>query len=400
MKLQLQEILHKISTCKSVQDYADLSMELIGNPMLIFDFNMRVLASTDIEVDDVNYSYMREQRFPMPNLTKDKAWRAMIKDIWKQEDVNINMHEGKLFLSKVLRINEVVVGQINAIGYNRPFTEDDIAIVEVISYPLAALLYETLGLNLVKTSEFEYCLEYLLDGNRLNRETMQLRMDLAEWKPDQYMYVICASSFEHGGEYQKQEFQRILKGNDIMLRYWAYIVLIISNKKELAATDYEWLRKELKAQNVVCGISLVMEDILNLKRAFEEAKAALEIGKRVEPEPFALYNYEDYMEYGPFYALGSDVNLESYIFPKMRQLATLDQAKNMELLKTFRIYLYSGRSIHKTSQVLHIHRNTVSYRIGKVFDYLEMEMDNGKHLQKIAESIRLMEYVDQNRYFK
>jgi hypothetical protein len=398
MDRDLSSLLQRIQSCRTIKDFADASIDLVGNPMLIFDLNMRVLESTDIELDDNHYNHLKDHHYPDTDLTQDRQWRREMSLLWQRKDANIEEYCGRKFLSKMLRINDSVVGQITVGEHFRPFSEDDLTIIELISYPLAMAVYSRLALSAPRNSELDYCLEYLLDGNQLTDEQIQLRAEMASWQPGPLFYVLCASSLENGTEYQRHQFEHVLQKNDILLRYRSYAVLLLSRKRSLSPGEAGFLREQLTFHDVTGGISPPFSSLSQLAQRFQQACSALEIGTRVDGDR-QLYCYEDYIEYAFIRECQKVADPLSFVMPGLLELSELDRRQNLELLKTLRIYLYHGRSIQKTADELSIHRNTVSYRIGKCLDYLNLELGSGRHLMRLSQSIQILEYIDRSRYF-
>lgn len=69
-------------------------------------------------------------------------------------------------------------------------------------------------------------------------------------------------------------------------------------------------------------------------------------------------------------------NPEILVHPAILQLKKLDEDSGMELVKTLRCYLERERAILETAEFLHIHRNTLSYRIQKILTLCNLDLDD------------------------
>ena len=64
---------------------------------------------------------------------------------------------------------------------------------------------------------------------------------------------------------------------------------------------------------------------------------------------------------------------------------------NLHLL---RYYLLSERSISSTAQLLHLHRNSVIYRLGKIEKTLGVDLDDPDVRLRLLISLKILELLD------
>lgn len=102
------------------------------------------------------------------------------------------------------------------------------------------------------------------------------------------------------------------------------------------------------------------------------------------------YNY-DYFIYQHRY----NEDLISYYTSKLDPILTYEQENDINLIQTIDQYLLTNGNITKTAENLFLHRNTVKYRIEKVFDLLGMDKTNSDHklLLELHQAIRIMKII-------
>ena len=71
-----------------------------------------------------------------------------------------------------------------------------------------------------------------------------------------------------------------------------------------------------------------------------------------------------------------------------------DRLEHTEYLLTLRIYLQTNRSIKATAAFLHVHRNTINYRIGKIRELFGPEFDALNTANQILLSCQLLQLAD------
>lgn len=395
---RLSELTELLKQCNTVADFANRAMEFFGNPMLIFDSNMNVLAGTRSAVSNEQYRAMLNSSELPEALTRMAKWRKDMKRLWKQTEAQVNVVDGEEHLSKVLMVNETVVGQIDVVGLSRSFTQEDLAIAELIAYPLAMKIYGLFHSTAQRKSERDYWLEYLLEGHHPDLGAVEFRAINADWKPGMWLYVLRSTPMEQGEGFKLGLYEAMLHSSDVILRFRDHVVVLLSRNRPLEEDDWEALEIQLQTVGQTCGASTAFHTLPELKQYYDQATAALDIGLRLLEER-QLFRYEDYICYDMFRTCGEKTSLEQFILPGVRQLIEADRAQNLELMKTLRTYMYYGRSVQQTAELLHIHRNTVSYRIGKAFDILGFDMNDGRKSLQLSLSIQILEFLDAKNYF-
>lgn len=120
------------------------------------------------------------------------------------------------------------------------------------------------------------------------------------------------------------------------------------------------------------GISLLFQDIAKLRIAYLQAKHALIIGKKFSPEASVL-PYSKYAIYDILWQYRNTIPLDSVYVPYLQQL--MENADNNNLVILYH-YIRSERNISSTANIVHMHRNSVIYRLQKIKDVLKLDLDD------------------------
>lgn len=126
---------------------------------------------------------------------------------------------------------------------------------------------------------------------------------------------------------------------------------------------------------IICGIGGSHEGLQGLRASRAEADSALHSarlrGAVNEPVLFDAPGLSRLLV--EWYSSSS---VRRSIDDLLAPLATLGKAKQKELTTTLRVYLENNRSVSRTSQQLYLHRNTVAYRIKRVLEVLQVDLDD------------------------
>ncbi len=158
------------------------------------------------------------------------------------------------------------------------------------------------------------------------------------------------------------------------------IVLIPLNDNDLdneqnCLTIAHNIRKQIAARvsgvTTTIGIGSVCRNLFDLRTSYLEATEAINIG-RIALGKDRVINFKDL---GVFLLLPKlmrdSPKLNTLLAFWLGKIVDYDRAKGTELLKTLETYFDTDCDINETSARLHIHRNTLRYRLDKVEELTE-----------------------------
>lgn len=173
-------------------------------------------------------------------------------------------------------------------------------------------------------------------------------------------------------------------GHGMVLPHSDEFVLIVESrerlKPEAALAGAHVIRDHLQAllerhgvAGVTGGVGFPYDGATGLRKSFEEAHEALTVGR-------ARYGFGTIAHF-------KDLGLERFLYgwldsPRSQELAEgllrplFSDAKYRELLETLEVYLNSKGRMATASQVLHVHRNTLRYRLDRVQQLLKLNIDD------------------------
>lgn len=139
------------------------------------------------------------------------------------------------------------------------------------------------------------------------------------------------------------------------------------------------LGKELTA-----GIGSLYLGVEGLITSYREAETALRLGMKLYApgKPYFVDDLGLYIVFG-------DVGVDKQIRLAKKLLAPL--IKEGDLLKTVRAYFEQNLNLTKAAASLHIHRNTLIYRLGKIKDLTGLDPENFENAVQIKLALILLD---------
>ena len=81
------------------------------------------------------------------------------------------------------------------------------------------------------------------------------------------------------------------------------------------------------------------------------------------------------------------------LHPSLIKLEDYDRHYNTGLMGTLKQYLICARNITKAAGILNIHRNTLLYRLNRIKEITNLDLENGDEFVKMMFHIKIREYI-------
>lgn len=267
-----------------------------------------------------------------------------------------------------------------------------------IAAALSSRLWHNINASTNRNSIASFMLREILHNSSItNDEIIQQMANIdLKLKSKIFLLVINASSNEDHTKslaYLVTVFSALWP-NDIVFTMEADIVVLLSGQERALSEELlSALNKTLAEHDLYAGISDPFDQIdRTLYNYFCRARAAARVGKvcRIEPR---------YMQYRRIallhfiYEGSSFSDLKGLCDPRLLKLTEMDKAKGTDYIYTIRTYWHFSQNIVATCEFLHIHRNTLFYRLKKIREVLEQDFCNAKNAAALRLSMAILEYT-------
>jgi purine catabolism regulator len=111
--------------------------------------------------------------------------------------------------------------------------------------------------------------------------------------------------------------------------------------------------------------------LTEISLSFKEAQKALLLASSIE-RPGVVHYYEDLAVYDLLVNVRSDYR----VHPGLQKLVEYDKNNDTDYVKTLSTYLRNYKNLSRTADDLFLHRNTVLYRLRKIEEILQANLDN------------------------
>ena len=242
----------------------------------------------------------------------------------------------------------------------------------------------------------EYFLLDLLEGRTPNSEELEERCKYLKLplngKFHFFRFIINPFSLSHCHLIMSR-LRRHLPSAEVFL-YRNSICMFSRDSTQITSDERAaQLDEFLKLHNAFCGISERFSLLSDIRIAFLQSTAALELGQRLSDQGRNFFFYRDYYFHHILSRVEGKASLRTFCFPPLFNLIESDMKTGNNNLLLLRVYLNNDRNITQTAQVLHLHRNSVIYRLDRISEIMDnSDFNNAEIRFHILVSMKILDH--------
>jgi len=217
--------------------------------------------------------------------------------------------------------------------------------------------------------------------------------------------IIIQMDYESALKLEEEDFKSIESiipfdlNEHILLRKGEEIVIICGISGRGSDERHDKVNKFCKTvaghlkgvKDIRFGISDFHDDLINISQGYKEAKRSLEIMDILKINMCNTVFYKDVWAYDFILARRENSNLMEFCDKGLFKLMEYD-SKNKEenLLNTLRVYLDCMGKHNLTAEKLFIHRNTLNYRLKKIVEVIDCDLNDPSVRLKLEIGLKIV----------
>jgi purine catabolism regulator len=145
------------------------------------------------------------------------------------------------------------------------------------------------------------------------------------------------------------------------------------------------LGKEVSDLSVSVGVSRFTSELSGLRKAFEEALAALKVGRKLQGQGSVMH-FDSVGSYKLLLSIWEHdpEELRSLYQETIDPVDRYDKQNDSQLVHTLITYLANDKNLSKTAQDLYAHRHTVRYRLQKIADITGLSVFRSEDKERLS----------------
>lgn len=392
-----ERLLQALIERKGLQHLVDVAAEVFRNPLFIMDLSGKFLARSERAED----RQIWETMFPDHRLVAEDMYtveRAGIFEVLLGQDEPVfgcfDFYPAR-FLGCRIRDKDGAVGVATLVECT-PIAEED---PELMILLCKAALFEILYYEHTAMQTLPYfgilkdILECSVSEAEIRERIRAVRLNLPR------RMRLAAGGFLRNGSPLTLHFVResvLASLEPCACILYENLLLILLEEARYGASVQKKLEACFSGAPYWIGISRSFEDILELPKMYEQVKAVRSVKEKLRIEKSCL-SYDDIFLYHFFAVAAGKQNLKNFCHPLLEQMAEYDQKNHTELSKSMEAYLECGRNIQRAAGQLHMHKNTLYYRLKRVEELFSMDLEDEDLCFLLQFSFRLRQMMRPDR---
>lgn len=396
LKEQSEQLTDAVYQNTKLKDLLLMICDFLENPGYIVDSSFKVLA-----IDTRNN--MRELTATWRHLEDDGylPYNLVSALMENQELYHMeHFHEAHLvhskhfyvpFINYNLRKKRKLTGHLFIAAIYRAITPGDIELLTAYGRLVEIALNSSIPYQQERGYQYEYFISDLLRGHVSDPKYIQTQMHSLKFS-EKVPMIIAACSISGQNELAlerlRSQLERFRSGRSILLN--SHVISLMQLKPE---DTEDSLKEELNSMaerfDFFAGVSEILSDFLHIHACYQQAERALTMLQSV-PVPGRKTSlklpascrgkkvilYRDCALTQLLESFLQQPESDFYFQDCVQTLLKYDAQKGTDFAHTLLVYLEKERNIVQTAAELHMHRNSLRYRIQKIFSLTGADLDN------------------------
>ncbi|WP_026393657.1 PucR family transcriptional regulator [Acetobacterium malicum] len=387
----------------TIQQLLDLGYQLLNNPLLLVDVSLCFIAhSGGNNIDD---EPLWEWTLSKGYVNKEYAKSVMTDDnqneIEQGKEVLVIWETGLLnhrqLVGRVLKNNRPLA-YLKLLEYHHPITESDQEILIMLCHAVAMTMEDANGSSHTASSLSDTFLIALLNQKMYDHKAIEERERIYGLKlyKNLFALVIRIDNRQNTNDrlyYLKRIYQNFFNRQTVIIYNGQLVILLdtitaeIQNEREMASFE-----NLLEENDCTAGISKIFYHLYDFCEHYKQAHNALNLGDQLK-KPGRIRNYDELIIPHMILSFRGETNIKNLIHPVVKALKDLDDKKGSNFLETLVAYINHNQDTTLTAKSLHVHYNTLKYRINRIIELTELDLSDSETLFNIQLSVKVNEIL-------
>ncbi|WP_027416993.1 PucR family transcriptional regulator [Aneurinibacillus terranovensis] len=143
---------------------------------------------------------------------------------------------------------------------------------------------------------------------------------------------------------------------------------------------------------MIAGYGEPVEDVIHVSRSYQQALEVIHLKKAMPQEVGAIAGYQELGVYRLFPQIKRWNEQMDYSNRKLERLVAYDLENQTNLVETLEVFLDCGGKTHRITEILHIHPNTLTYRLKRISEVGNVNVNDLNDQMTLFLDIKLRKY--------
>ncbi|KNZ40852.1 PucR family transcriptional regulator [Acetobacterium bakii] len=383
----------------TVQQLLDLGYQLLNNPLLLVDISLCFIAHSG--GNEIENEPLWEWTLSKGYVNKEYARSVMTDDStnesYEGEEVLVIWETGMLnhrqLVGRVLK-NHRPLAYLKLLEYHQPITDCDEQILIMLCNILALRMEDTNAINSAPNALSDTFLLALLNQKLYDHAAIEERERMYGLKLYKNLFAITIKIDNRQNTndrlyYLKRIFQNFFNRQTVIIYNGQLVILLdtmteeMQNERELGS-----FQSLLEENDCTAGISKIFYHLYDFCEHYKQAYNCLNLGELLKKSERIL-NYDELIIPHMILSFRGETNIRNLIHPVVKVLKEHDEKKGSNLMETLIAYIKHNQDTTLTAKGLHIHYNTLKYRISRIIEITNIDFTNSETMFNIQLSVKV-----------
>lgn len=392
--------IHALTGARTLDDLLETARVHLKSPLILADLTCHILSVTgESGIDDPRWAELYASRSLPLNIVNISIYQTSLRSgapVVTRDSTSLPIvryavaHDGK------------IIGYLLSPCYGGEPTEEELDLIALTGDLCAIRMQKDLHYAEYPENILEFFVSDLLNGTITDEQTILDRCRYFNWTVKTPYRVLTihrknAGEIDGGSDYLHMEQQRkqlsrrfpdattFLYGSQIQM------IVPVHDRTTRDALILSEISAILQEQKLCAGVSQAASRITLLSARYQQAEKALQLGTLLGGAG-PLYHYEAYSIYHCLEISAGQTNLLQLCHSAVLKLEYYDRKNDTELMQTLHAYLSCHQNISEAAANLYIHRNTLSKRLEKINDLINLDFSDAETVFHLMFSFRILEY--------
>lgn len=379
----------------SLQDLVDKIKDVLKCPVTIEDGNHRLLAysSHDDLTDSARIATIIKRR--VPEKVINRLWKEGIIPKLIQSDEPVYIPEiqdiglGNRIAISIRRNNEIL-GYIWVVEETGKLSEDQIFLLKKAVLSVKIELQKLQSQKKKQEMDNQDFFWKLLSGHYRSHEEIEAKFQKLNILPPAKFAVLVfqfneeiALKIEQKITYLLTTSQKIaipffmIMGNElILISSPPKAELTETTLTEFIKTFIDQMKVRFDVEHIKAGCGTIYDRFDKVETSYQEAIKVLSLKQQLPEEIKEMVHFRELGLFRYLDVILEKKRLDHYQHPAIDRLEQYDQMNKTNLLETLEIFISHDSNITEASKKLHVHSNTLNYRIKRISEIGDIDLKN------------------------
>ncbi len=390
-----------------IQKICNLAKEFLQNPIVVMDNSLKHIAESTENII-INDPIWIDQRKNGSYLSPDYVQVLAEQAGYKKDHYStapILLPKGKLKYRRIIShifLKQQPIGTIVIFEMERKFKEEDMKLAQMLSEVLTLKMKNDEFLLYSKGVVYEHLFQDLLEGT-ITSSVLYERIKSNHLTIEEDIYVLAVDISEFDRTYKTLQYFRnvmdeiIEKGKSILFNNYIVIIVMCKEGIYLSRQEISKMNAFCKEKKLSAGISRCFHDISLLKTHVEQAITALNLNRRINKE-YRLASYVEFTTEHMITIVSERTELMQFCEEGLLKLLKYDATNHTNFSECLHKFLLQERNLAHTALALHMHRNTLIYRVNKIQEIMNHDLDDSDYRFRLLLSFKILAQIRNTEY--